>query len=186
MRCCTRRLTVNNRCSNADSAHAGGVHGTGSGVQEGCGLQSCSSEVNPAGNDSPIDEIMTQNANAQSSAARLRFGSYLTGTVFAWSEIPALIRAVRSGTPRPAIAKLLCGSWPTKSQRVPATGKPSKLLSCMGFTNIVCHQEKLDSGHFLSAPQAQSGRCHVARRQGAGAGRAAHRGMMGSHARRRS
>ncbi len=61
----------------------------------------------------------------------------------------AFICVARSGTPRPATARLLCGPQPANLQRAEVPRKYPKLLLCIGFSRHARHQKRLDSGHFL-------------------------------------
>ncbi|OYV80106.1 MAG: hypothetical protein B7Z60_09130 [Ferrovum sp. 37-45-19] len=63
--------------------------------------------------------------------------------------VEASIRVARSGTPRPATARLLCGPQPTNRPWAKAAQKHYKLLVYMGFPRHAHHQKRLDSGHFL-------------------------------------
>lgn len=60
------------------------------------------------------------------------------------------IRVARSGTPKPATARLLCGPQPTNLQLAEVLRKHPKLLLYIGFSRHVRYQKELDTGHFLS------------------------------------
>lgn len=146
-------LRRNSGCGDVDSAHAGSVHGWRPRIQEKGHVQAGVAEVTPARSNTSIGKVTAQSTLERAvSELRVRIlgiSPMYCSHMIAEGATDACIHVARSGTPRPAIARLLCGPQPANLQQAEVSRKYPKLLLYIGFSRHARHQKRLDSGHFL-------------------------------------